>query len=551
MKLTTPHILWNRKSIVFFVLINLLQPLIFAQQRLPVIKASAKQADIRDGEVFQKGIWNLSPEVKPDIYNALPPFIDKRITFYTDIDSISFDVRQDHIYEFIILLNNKDTCYTQISTIKPVKVNEVNTVLSPPIVPKSLHEDFDAFRKALEKEHAGLYRYRSKKEMDKLFNKYQTRLNEPMQQLEFAKIVMNTVSYIQDGHTGTNIPRLLMEYYNEQRKVFPYSLYFSANRAYVLCSTEHGLSIGSEIISIDGKTIIDIEKELFKYLASDGSIETKKREQLNGGAFPVLHNWIYGEKGSFTIEYRTQNGNVEKAVFEGRLLKDFDCNYKNNNNVKALQLDFPQTDVALLTIKSFDDNRLNKDFKNFLKTSFQEIETRKIKNLIIDVRDNAGGSEDYGVLLYSYIARRPFKYYLSKASTTHQQTIQENPYLGTQKTQENSYKGNVLFLINGLSFSTTAEFCAIARSNDRGRFIGEETGGGYYGNNSGQTTNITLPNSKIRITIPLFAYVNDVKKAKYKDRGVIPDFQISPTINQLMQHIDAQLNFALKLIDLP
>jgi hypothetical protein len=81
-----------------------------AQQKLPVIKATSKKADIRDGKVFKKANWTILPEVKPDIYSAS----GKKVTFYTDQDSISFKVKPNHEYNFIILLNGKDSAYTQI-----------------------------------------------------------------------------------------------------------------------------------------------------------------------------------------------------------------------------------------------------------------------------------------------------------------------------------------------------------------------------------------------------------------------------------------------------
>jgi C-terminal processing protease CtpA/Prc len=114
---------------------------------------------------------------------------------------------------------------------------------------------------------------------------------------------------------------------------------------------------------------------------------------------------------------------------------------------------------------------------------------------------------------------------------------------------KNNYKGKVYFLINGKSFSTTAEFCAIAKSNNRGKFIGEETGGGYYGNTSGARTTITLPNSKIKVNIPLHKYVMAVKKANHPDRGVIPDYIVSPGINEAISDKDVQLNYAMSLIE--
>lgn len=102
-------------------------------------------------------------------------------------------------------------------------------------------------------------------------------------------------------------------------------------------------------------------------------------------------------------------------------------------------------------------------------------------------------------------------------------------------------------MINGRSFSTTAEFCSIAKSNKRGLFIGEETGGGYYGNNSGSSTIITLPNSGIKIFIPTTKYIMAVNKTEFPDRGIFPDYEIIPAMDDILNNNDVQLNFAFKL----
>ena len=109
-----------------------------------------------------------------------------------------------------------------------------------------------------------------------------------------------------------------------------------------------------------------------------------------------------------------------------------------------------------------------------------------------------------------------------------------------------NFNGKVWFLIDGLSFSSTSEFCAVARSNGRGEFIGTETGGGYYGNTSMQI-DTTLPNSKTMISIGTIKYEMAVCKAKHKDRGIIPDHIVTPTINSIINKEDTQLDFALKI----
>jgi hypothetical protein len=44
---------WARKTIAFFIIIFLLTPVVFAQQKLPVINATSKKVDVQDGAIFR------------------------------------------------------------------------------------------------------------------------------------------------------------------------------------------------------------------------------------------------------------------------------------------------------------------------------------------------------------------------------------------------------------------------------------------------------------------------------------------------------------------
>ena len=94
----------------------------------------------------------------------------------------------------------------------------------------------------------------------------------------------------------------------------------------------------------------------------------------------------------------------------------------------------------------------------------------------------------------------------------------------------NLYLGKVIFLIDGLCFSTTADFCAIAKSNKRGIFVGEETGGAYAGNTSGTIDKVILTHSQFTIFIPRNAYYNAVIPGMLHGRGIIPEYIVIPTI---------------------
>ena len=89
------------------------------QENIPVIRANSKDVTVVDGTHFRKGYWYIMPEVRPDYYPVENPKKPHRVSFYTDLDSISFEVTPNKEYDFVILLNGKDSSFTRISAMLP------------------------------------------------------------------------------------------------------------------------------------------------------------------------------------------------------------------------------------------------------------------------------------------------------------------------------------------------------------------------------------------------------------------------------------------------
>ncbi len=82
-----------------------------AQKNLKIIKANSTKVDIKEDKKLFKQVWTISPEIKPDIHFTSA----KKVTFFTDIDSITAIINQkDSVFTFVILLNGKDSAVTQI-----------------------------------------------------------------------------------------------------------------------------------------------------------------------------------------------------------------------------------------------------------------------------------------------------------------------------------------------------------------------------------------------------------------------------------------------------
>lgn len=86
--------------------------ILYAQEKLPAIKATSMIVDVRDGDSFQKGDWKITPEAKPDIY--ITSAKGRKVTFYTDRDSISVKITPNTKFDFIILLNDTTKAFTEI-----------------------------------------------------------------------------------------------------------------------------------------------------------------------------------------------------------------------------------------------------------------------------------------------------------------------------------------------------------------------------------------------------------------------------------------------------
>ena len=170
----------------------------------------------------------------------------------------------------------------------------------------------------------------------------------------------------------------------------------------------------------------------------------------------------------------------------------------------------------------------------------------------------------YGAMLVSCLTDRPFRYFdritantIDPSFKAHadwwpertselRKEVTPNPaggyfvkHKGLAKQAPGKYPflGKVFVLIDGGTFSTAADFCAVTHHLKRATFIGEETGGGYYGSNSGLVTRLTLPTSKFKVRLPMYEYWNAVSGYEGRRRGTIPDHVVKTKTANLVRGV--------------
>ncbi|MCK0147105.1 S41 family peptidase [Arenibacter sp. F26102] len=444
-----------------------------------------------------------------------------------------------------------------------------------------LKEDFQLFRTALEEAHPGIYRYEDKSVLDDSFNVVAKALAGPLTQQEFYKKLNPIVAKIGCGHTKLmpSEDNGFIYYYNTEN-LFPLKLFLEGHKAYVLSSYDSSIKIkpGTEIIAINGMAIKDIINGLLNNLFSDGHNQSFKYYELNR-YFSALFSNFYLEEGkgqdkiSITYMDHRRNGIMDLPVVSYQRIKEID---DEEMNEIPYQLEFKDGNTALLTLRTFWPNDEKYNFEGFLKQSFATINDKNIQNLILDLRGNEGGKDGYGTLLLSYLMDTEFRYYDKLVLATNERFSfmehaqlpegydqlrslitqtedgefrwEHNENLHIQIPQENRFTGEVFVLIDGACFSVTSEFSAVAHYLHRATFIGDETGGGYYGNNSGAFAIVTLPNSKLKLGIPLMAYYTAVKDYEFIDRGIVPHYQVQPTITGVLLGRDEVMEKVVAII---
>jgi Peptidase family S41 len=441
-------------------------------------------------------------------------------------------------------------------------------------------QDLKLLRELLEDAHPSLTEYLSEKRKNFIFDSLSKTIPDKISLREYFKKITFITNETGCSHTYAELPGPVTDTLYKRKLLFPFPTILLNNKLYI--NSDKDLPHGTKIISINGLETSTILDSLTIYNSVEGyHRSTQKNAAADDFAFDYfLH---FGAPDMFTLLIEDTTGKTKTAYFEPVTLSDIYEREDEKYYYDAVDDTYSfyiseKSRYAKLRLTDFDmgsDNRQT-SFESFLKNSFELLTYKKnIQTLIIDLRENTGGSLYNCFLLHSYLSKKPFPEY--KSVFTRISKIPYESYLtgkgdlyDTDDIQEtlkkqflvktgsgymipdslievwkpNLYRftGTVYIITNFKVASAASYFTLLSKYNSAAKIVGVETSGGGYSGNGFRMLKYQLPFSGIKVAFPyakLFYTFSEMKTG----HGLVPDYYVPDTYDAFQKNEDLQLNF--------
>ena len=340
------------------------------------------------------------------------------------------------------------------------------------------------------------------------------RLTEPLTRDEAWKLFATLNPLLADGHLFVGIPNWRAEaeaHLAQGGTFFPLEVYVSDDGT-VLVKAALGGGVtphaGARLQSIDGIDTRVVSSELLARAHGD---TPAFRAELVSRRWWFYYWKVYGAKDNFDLVFSGEQS-ASVRVPGSRIKPEFLAEEADFGRQFGFEL--LKCRGALLTAKSFaweDKTR----FVAFTRDAFTRIRNAGAQTLIIDVRANGGGDDDFWIEgILPYVATKPYRW----ASTYRKRVLEEyrdegevtgdvvsgeiDRWIQPEPGNPLRFSGKVYLLIGRSTYSSAILFSNVVQDFGFGVVAG--TGGSARANQTGGVQKSALPNTGLVLWWPRF-----------------------------------------------
>lgn len=428
-----------------------------------------------------------------------------------------------------------------------------NYSLAQSIAKEKAIEDLAFLNEAVINGHPVNYNPANKKvTVDGVFQKLKNADKDSLTIIEFRSVLNEAIFEI--GCVHTRIAKMVMPESKRDKLFFP-TLVFIKNDKLVD-------SLTNEIRSINGVSAGQLIHDFRQLYASDGATSALSMAVFNKNSSALISRYF-----NYPTEYKIDRENGITSIVAIKEIPKIPDNVNSRKGdwlyTNAENRFYMQDTIPVLKLANFYRNDIS-----FLNRVFTYIEKYNSNYLILDLRGNLGGNRNSAVHLLKWLLTDSFTYsilqpklsikrylngkgkfylFLSKLKYNvgnlfrARSTTLGREFVYHYKPKKNSFKGQIYVLMDGYTASASTMVTSWLKQHTKAVFIGQQSAGGYNGNNGGSFPSITLPNTKCQIVFPAYRLLLDGKSAQ--DYGIVPDLIVEPIIRE-----DSVLTKTIELI---
>lgn len=410
---------------------------------------------------------------------------------------------------------------------------------------QEVKEDLKYLYETLKASHYDVYAYTSEQAFEETYQKIQKAIaKDSLTVLEASNLMQPLVSNIKNGHTNLLFPvQSYFEYAQNGGTIFPLELAFENGKALIRknWSANKAIEKGAEVLSINGMPIKDVLEKIYPQISAERPYF--KHVMLEALSFPRYYWRVFGRVDSFEVEIRSSDNPKTYQIPAIKVIEGYEMQRDEVLGSPMSLKFYPKS--AYLSPGSFSGDE--KQYRAFIDSAFVKIKERKVKNLIIDLRNNSGGEDAFSDYLLSYFANKPFQwsskftlktskllkeqfksdkdtsaYWKSILNHKDGEIFEYNFEKYAPQPKAKRFGGKVYVLVNRQSHSQAAVTAAQIQDYKFGKIVGEETGD--YPTLYASVFYYNLPNTAIRVQVSKGRIVR--VNGSRTEEGVIPDILI-------------------------